>query len=420
MGFRIRKENNDPGSGTVVAGVLRSYSPAYPALSTLLSSIEQSVPARAAGFSVAECTDSTNRRVGGHYISGGYLSIRKNALSSSSMGVSLVHDFAGGQRYDGQVFPLISGGIPGPISAPNLPTAASGNIESYGASGWNKFKPGRPATSLTVFLGELRDMPRMVLDLKARARAMYVNSPKRLGQDYLAANFGWLPLASDLRRMYGLYRHSEKILSELERNNGQWTQRGGTVFETSTASTVEKIGLTNAAFAPKYTYFTRSSPIPRSFTTSETGRKVWFSGRFRYYIPERNFKDSAWRRKTIRRMYGLTLTPADIWELTPWSWLIDYFSNAGDVLSNLSTGVVDDVVAKYAYIMGTTTVRTTTTTSALLKNIEAGDVYFSGTAIQESCIKNRNVATPFGFGMSSEDFSGRQLAILTALGLSKT
>jgi hypothetical protein len=50
-------------------------------------------------------------------------------------------------------------------------------------------------------------------------------------------------------------------------------------------------------------------------------------------------------------MFGFQPTPSLIYNLTPWTWLIDYFTNLGDLYDNLSRGVEDRLIAEYFYLM---------------------------------------------------------------------
>jgi hypothetical protein len=103
-----------------------------------------------------------------------------------------------------------------------------------------------------------------------------------------------------------------------------------------------------------------------------------------------------------------------VWELTPWSWLADWFTNVGDVVANMSTGYAENLAAQYAYVMGTTQISTCWDTSL---NTKQGVIHNSSGYTET--YKHRVGASPFGFGLTSNDFSARQWSILAALGLSR-
>jgi hypothetical protein len=113
-------------------------------------------------------------------------------------------------------------------------------------------------------------------------------------------------------------------------------------------------------------------------------------------------------------MYGLTITPEVAWNLIPWSWLVDWFSSAGSAIANLSGGTVD-AVARYAYVMKSYDRR-------IEQHSEFADcngAQYEATATWSAVAKQRTAAHPFGFGMTDDQLSSGQIAILAALGLTR-
>jgi hypothetical protein len=110
----------------------------------------------------------------------------------------------------------------------------------------------------------------------------------------------------------------------------------------------------------------------------------------------------------------LTLDPNVLWRLAPWSWLVDWFVNAGDVISNLTDMAIDGLVLQYGYMMEHTII------CDELRLV--GPRFKSGALVDTTlCLvtetKQRVKATPYGFGLSWSSFSPTQLAILAALGI---
>jgi len=116
------------------------------------------------------------------------------------------------------------------------------------------------------------------------------------------------------------------------------------------------------------------------------------------------------------KLLGITLTPDTLWNLAPWSWAVDWFSNAGDVVSNISDWAVYGLVLRYGYIMEHTIVRDTYTRTPTGLNVSGGATS-SITLVTETKIRRR--ADPFGFGLSGVALNATQQAILTALGISR-
>jgi len=162
--------------------------------------------------------------------------------------------------------------------------------------------------------------------------------------------------------------------------------------------------------------------IITSCTASETYElRYWFSGAFRYHVP---IGDSTWERLSRYEQYsnylfGTRITPEVVWNLAPWSWAVDWFTNAGDVIHNISTLGFDGLVMQYGYAMRQElrkAVIVHTTTGNGFSGLAAG-LRASRTEVIE--FKQRVPANPYGFGIDDISLSKTQLAILAALGLTR-
>lgn len=310
------------------------------------------------------------------------------------------------------------------------PVSHSNEVASYGTAAWNRFRPGRPAVNMGVFLGELRDLPRMLQDTCRRLKDIWqkMRSLKRnprflnykyvfkhggheLAQDYLSYQFGWAPFVGDLLRCYEVSKTIDRRFSEIRRNNGKLRRRGGRVVHES-ETVVLFNGPDSGAFTPVL-----PSPMyrttPHRITTQTISKEYWFKGAFRYYIPD--IGSLQWENRTRRKLYGLSLNAEVVWNLVPWTWLIDWFGNIGDVISSLDTGWADNLTCKYAYMMGTDS---TVITHNCTADFALGGSVSLGTELRYIS-KQRVAATPYGFAVSYDSLSPRRLAILAALGISR-
>lgn len=236
--------------------------------------------------------------------------------------------------------------------------------------------------------------------------------PKAVANHWLNTQFGWFPFLSDLRDFYNTVKDLDKKLKQLRRDNGRWVRRRGTVSRTSEVEVVAESttvpGLVPVLYTQLYNIPYGGYRVVRSNT-----QRVWFEGAFRYWIPGK--PDSwEWNVRAYAMLFGVQPSPSLLWELTPWSWLIDWCSDAGDAIANMSSIMFDNLCAKYAYIMGTTSQEVTSTGWS---NFKSGYLQNSWSASMTR--KKREQASPFGFGLSSGSFSARQWSILTALGLTR-
>jgi hypothetical protein len=109
------------------------------------------------------------------------------------------------------------------------------------------------------------------------------------------------------------------------------------------------------------------------------------------------------------------LTPSTVWELQPWSWAIDWFSNTGDLMKNISLLGSDGMVLQYGYICSSNKVETDYHTEPF----QLGSKTYQGHLnIVQKTLKRRQ-ATPYGFGFNMATLTARQEAILAALALSR-
>jgi len=151
----------------------------------------------------------------------------------------------------------------------------------------------------------------------------------------------------------------------------------------------------------------------------ETTREQWFSGAFTYYLPDGYDSRSAVGELAGRaeHLLGTSLTPTTLWNITPWSWAVDWFSNTGDVIKNVQRFATGGLIMRYGYVMEKTTV-TDTYTYQGSPLIGSGAVMPSPLILRTET-KVRRGANPFGFGVSWDGLSSFQASILAALGITR-
>lgn len=298
----------------------------------------------------------------------------------------------------------------------NLPPSKFANCVALGPTAWNRFRPAKPTVSLGVFIAELRDLPGLMFNKLDKFR--------NLGSNYLAYQFGWRPFLSDIRDWYESCVKLDSQIVQLMRDNGRWIRRGGTLYENTDISTPSVNGVDHPWYVyPNYYLSSHSTKMQRT-----TYEKAWFSGAFRYYIPGLN--SQKWGRlKAINKLWDLDIGPEQVYQLIPFSWLVDWFSNVGDVVGNYSAQMQDNLVAKYAYIMLHTRETTTVTSECrgefwrLISRLPFKFVreFTDYSPASWTCViehKQRAVASPFGFHFTFDTLSAYQISILTALGIS--
>lgn len=306
------------------------------------------------------------------------------------------------------------------FTTPGTHYGSEENASSYGATGWNRFRPGKPTADLGVFVGEFHDVPRMLKgtaslfrDLWKREGGTFRKPTKAFANHWLSTQFGWLPFINDLRKFHKTYTMMDERIAQIRRNNGRWTRRGGSIVDDSDTTVIASSTTATGHWPSLPSYIYKNPSNTGSYKTSLTRQtRAWFQGCFRYWIP--NIDSVLWSTRAKAELYGAMPNPALIWELTPFSWLVDWMSNVGDVVSNMDNGWADNLAAKYAYVMKTVSVQGEFASTCVLKDTTLNNVWFFPVSW-----KTRAGASRFGFSLTESDFSARQWSILAALGIQR-
>lgn len=283
------------------------------------------------------------------------------------------------------------------------------SLNAKGATGIARSKPGKPVLDLGVAIAELRQLPTVPNLQKA------VKNLSGLGNQYLNVEFGWKPLLNDVMSLFDLSEVLTKRLNQLRRDNGRAVRRRITVSQSHSTNVVTGNGVCKLYPILLDGFYDSSVPLAQRFTwwnSTTSSSRYWFSGRFRYWIPNLETPEGIWNAK--RKLLGLNLTPSLLYNITPWSWLADWMSNLGDVIDNFSTNAADNLVMEYGYVMGTYSQVVSYGSMARLNNGKSA--YAS--ARLEKVVKRRAKANPYAFSVIPFDPSVRQAAILAALGVS--
>jgi len=313
------------------------------------------------------------------------------------------------------------------------PTAESDNmtLAAMGTKAIANCAPTQPTVNLAASLLELvhDGLPKLVgkefWESNTRRASSLRNNAKVGSSEWLNYQFGQVPLMSDIFSFMETVWRLDELINQFLRDNGKVVRRKWSfppefsVVETVVDANAFPRGPDNV---PGLFLF-NELPSTQLVRRRETMVRRWFSGAFVYHLPWTVFRDlyytheSNWQE--LRQMFGLDLTLDTIWQVTPWSWLVDWFTNAGDVLSNASTWEANGLVMKYGYIMEHSFVRDTYTYVGPIHIDVDGVVPRPPDVVVTNETKKRLKASPFGFGLTFEGLSLKQKSILTALSLGR-
>ncbi len=313
--------------------------------------------------------------------------------------------------WSGNLFPV----HPLLMSYPNPENYSDELLNEIGASAVESAAPGNSAFDAFTALGELyKDgLPKPIAN-GVRDAAF---TCKEAGANYLNIAFGWKPLVNDVLHAADTISRAADILKQLERDAGRVVRRRRVVLDK-----IEEPEVTVLGYGPPFVGQTSYGPAGFGTWTQEKRihRKVWFSAAFTYYIPGNTVSGNAIIRGAAKAnaLFGIEITPKKLWNLAPWSWLADWFSNIGDVISNVERFSSGNLVMHYGYLMEHVIVdHEYTWTPGLGGGANSGA--FPGPLILRTETKRRVQANPFGFGITWPSLSDFQLSILASLGITR-
>lgn len=193
----------------------------------------------------------------------------------------------------------------------HIPSGAPNDVY-FATLGQRLTNPSAPTVDLPVFVAEMREIPSL---LAIHGRDLIRKSTSA----NLALQFGWKPLLSDLASMINIAEFANRRAKRLTKLRDTGSLRStlslGTYVNTQTKKeTVESFVNT----------LTRNI---RRETVERVSAYVCWTPDGDFPMTEREMIALA-RRATV----GLTADAATAWELIPWSWFADYFSNVGSFL----------------------------------------------------------------------------------------
>lgn len=178
--------------------------------------------------------------------------------------------------------------------------------------------PSRPDIDLPAFFGEFMDLPNLV-------RKAGDGLITKLADANLKVQFGVLPLVGDATVLLDFVDHVDKRLAELRALQRSGLRRTRTLFRGSTS------------VLPGAEVFLNSSPaqvIVKGKHQRTTDVRAW--GHVKWF-PTGDFPTTDRTKLILARKAVLGLTKGDpaasVWEVIPWSWLVDWYVNVGTFLN---------------------------------------------------------------------------------------
>jgi len=197
----------------------------------------------------------------------------------------------------------------------------------YAASVLARTNPSRASVDAVVAGIELREIPGLVKDsYKIATDKLFKFIPRRafralskIAKLNLMVQFGILPLVSDIKKLQSFQDAVKQRSKEVERLKTRGLRR---TIQLDSASQIRD-NLIN--------HFSAAGIVHQIACTKLTTVNV--RGHVRWHATSSLPIGSLEEQEQIKKaLLGLTVDPLTLYELMPWSWLIDWFSNLGNIV----------------------------------------------------------------------------------------
>ncbi len=367
------------------------------------------------------CVDSTHP--GPPYRSGGPLDVAKKTMSYGY--TRDVHWRAQGtvavEEWNGSFW------VTPTHSSDSPPSAIS--LAGWGAKGYNRGLPVHDELNFGQYIGEMKDAGQMLSSTynffsQFASSAFSGRSAKFWSEAYLNYQFGWAPFLNDLKSVLDAQQRLARRVDWIRKHNGKNIKRKFTLSQDSFTELDSQTENTSLVMQPIISRFAPTSGgAARSVTYKHVKNRIWFAGCFTFHVPNTDLVGPVGSFRMATMLSGLAPDMNLIYKLTPWSWLFDWFSSAGAAVNNWHLMNQYFQVARYAYVMRSVEIEYRT---YAFQRVMTGQVpnlvptLVSASAKTKLVRKQREVASPYGFGFTWDGLNPFQMSILTALGITRS
>lgn len=341
-----------------------------------------------------------------------------------------------------QVASAHRGRIPFPLSVAgasyttgySIPLISTSDLASVGADAIGRVAPSSDGVNLPLMVGELvRDLPRVIgASLFDRGASVW----KMGANEFLNYVFGIAPTVRDLALLAETLMSLSQRILQIQRDAGRGVRRSYGYPVRTRNESFDSSELSSQGIILMAARFNDYGP----YQAGDFGSRVYggnfvselhayeevrdfFNGSFTYYLP----KISGFETRvseymaSMNKLFHLQPSSQAVYQLTPWSWLLDWAYDVGSLLRTAEVVQDDNLVINYgtATRLGIRTLRQSTrvASDSTPDNPSYGTVH----TVRRSFKMQRIRANPYGFvSPLGSAFTPMRLAILAALGISRS
>lgn len=221
------------------------------------------------------------------------------------------------------------GGVCSHCTIVGLPTAGNSMLDLL-----VRTNPSRPGTVVPLtLLQDLLDIPKQLMDVghSLLSPGSKVFSPKGASAQYLGWEFGWKPLLKDVEDLLGVGEEIAKRNRELQR---LYTGRG--------LRRRVRLGTWTASEASNMAVVSDPGVIGKVDISKLTKVERWGVVRWKpTIVPKFHPSDADTLAKARHLVRGFTNlgTMKGAWDVLPWTWLLNWFTNVGKFAMQFSNEV---------------------------------------------------------------------------------
>lgn len=211
-----------------------------------------------------------------------------------------------------------------PVSAVVASTGPDTNDVEFVTKAAADVNPSAAEFDLPIFLAELRDVPSL---LKNAAEKL----SKGAANEYLKYQYGWKPLISDVRKLVAGMDKIDRIFNNLRKLRKDDVLRRRYEPTEGNRESISSDDFVELDYERPWGF----GIDIRCHRKVEGYRKRWAILRFKADRPDGLPETDSELMALARRVaYGGKIDGSTMWELMPWSWLIDWNTNMSEYISS--------------------------------------------------------------------------------------
>jgi len=323
--------------------------------------------------------------------------------------------------YRGYVNPGWAGGWD---AYPDPESPSPSQIATDGGNGFRQGSPTKKEGHLLQAILELRqDFPHIFGSTVLK----HGFTPHSVGDEYLNAQFGVFPTLRDIHSVARSIKQISKSAGRFAAASGTINRRRVNLYDRESLHSPIPMAPPSSMIGPvdgqpmDDLFYDRN--LWKAFVYDQRRHKSWFVGGYSYHVSEaHNFLGNIGKYLELAdHALGLDYDIKTAYDLAPFSWLFDWFTDFGSFVQSVNLLSSDNLVLQYGYVMHediATRIREVQTpirSDMIAEGWKVPSVALSTATIHT---KRRTATGPYGFGQTS-GFSNQQYAILGALGMTK-